>query len=122
MKKYKLFAILLIATFVLCACSDDSGSKVREVKGVAHMDNQWTYINLELGKTVGYSSFGDEKQDAQWAERMDWDIAICGKYIRTNGGTSGKGNAAIAINPVPYEMAGRSEVEADVDTVEVWED
>ena len=40
----------------------------------------------------------NKEQDAQWASRKDWDIAICGDYIKTNGGTSGNGFAGAQIN------------------------
>lgn len=122
MKTFRLIAILLTALLAFSACQDDNGSKSRYVKGLVNSKQQWTYINLEAGRTVGFSVFGDTIADAQWAERTDWDIAICGEYIRTNGGTSGQGNAAIATTTTPYDLATRTQVYPDVDTIAVWDD
>ena len=52
-------------------------------------------ISLETGSKVGESPLGDAAQDAAWKARTDWDIALCGELIRTNGGTSGNGQGAV---------------------------
>ena len=43
----------------------------------------------------GETPNGDAAQDAAWKARTDWDIALCGELIRTNGGTSGNGQGAV---------------------------
>ena len=43
----------------------------------------------------GETPNGDAAQDAAWKARTDWDIALCGELVRTNGGTSGNGQGAI---------------------------
>ena len=56
---------------------------------------KWIYVSLADGRIVGESLFGDETGDRYWKEKDGWDIAFCGEYIRTNGGSSGEGSAAI---------------------------
>ncbi len=58
-------------------------------------DGKWTYFSVESGEVVGTSAFLAEEEDALWAKRSDWDFAICGDYLKTNGGTSGEGAGAI---------------------------
>lgn len=67
--------------------------KTLSVEGLS--DDQWVYISLETGNKVGTSPLGDAAQDAAWKARTDWDIALCGELVRTNGGTSGNGQGAI---------------------------
>ena len=43
-------------------------------------------------------------KDEEWKNRTDWDIAICGKYVRTNSGTSGNGQGGlIKVEGMSYE-------------------
>ena len=51
----------------------------------------WTYFSFETGNIVGTGMLDNDKDDAIWAKRTDWDFAICGDMIKTNSGTSGKG-------------------------------
>ena len=67
--------------------------KTLSVEGLS--DDQWVYISLETGRKIGTSPLGDAAQDATWKARTDWDIALCGELIRTNGGTSGDGQGAV---------------------------
>lgn len=55
----------------------------------------WTYFNLHKNLPVGTSTFGDTHLDSVWAQRTDWDFALCGPYIRTNSGTSGIGKGGL---------------------------
>lgn len=102
--KHKLLLLALAGCAILAGCasdgSDDKGPapepaqvKTRSVEGLS--DDQWVYISLETGKTVGTSPLGDAAQDAVWKARTDWDVALCGELIRTNGGTSGNGQGSI---------------------------
>lgn len=61
-------------------------------------DDNWTYWSFSESKVLGTSVFGSSEEDALWAGRDDWDIAICGDLIRTNGGTSGIGKGGIQRN------------------------
>lgn len=97
--------IFRAAFAVLCLASCQSGKKGQSVLPNVHEDvgivlsgldaEHWTYFSLETGETVGRSAFLDETEDAAWAARTDWDIAICGDYLKTNGGTSGQGLGGI---------------------------
>jgi len=61
-------------------------------------DEYWTYFSFAKGETVGCSDYCDAEQDALWAERSDWDFAICGNKIKTNSGDSGKGMGGVQRN------------------------
>jgi hypothetical protein len=99
MKKI-LYIVLLAAMLMLSvSCIDDRNKAPELVSGEVEFISQhgrWTYISLETGQVVGTGILGDEKSDAEWAMRDDWDIAICDSLIRTNGGTSGKGYGAFS--------------------------
>ena len=95
----RFLKIILCATLLLtmASCIDDRKKEPVLVSGEVEFISQhgrWTYISLETGKVVGTGFLGDEKSDAEWALRDDWDIAICDSLIRTNGGTSGPGEGA----------------------------
>ncbi len=88
----------------LGACSQDNSNtpdtpaepaRVENLTIEGLNDQTWVYVSLEQGKVVGSSPLGDEEQDAAWKARTDWDFALCGELIRTNGGTSGTGNGGI---------------------------
>ena len=66
-------------------------------------NGHWTYYSIEEGKTVGTSVFGDSIADREWAARKDWDIAISGDLLRTNGGASGSGEGAIQMVSGDYD-------------------
>ncbi len=96
-----LFAILSLMVLV-SACSSDSPESGGVKKGkenvatpIANDNSKWTYYSLENNKLVGTSNFSDSIADKQWAARDDWDIAVCGDLIRTNGGDSGAGQGGI---------------------------
>ena len=88
------FALLLFS-----ACQPNrQENKTEEVVLNGLSDTEWSYFSFESGTVVGRSELNNKEQDAQWASRKDWDIAICGDYIKTNGGTSGNGFAGAQIN------------------------
>ncbi|HIT46864.1 MAG TPA: HmuY family protein [Candidatus Cryptobacteroides merdipullorum] len=76
----------------------DSGAEGIVVEGLS--DDRWTYFSFSESKVVGTSEFGSGEEDALWAGRDDWDIAICGEFLRTNSGTSGIGNGGIQRNTI----------------------
>ena len=47
----------------------------------------WNYFSLSKGETLGT---GEENaaDNAAWAARTDWDLAVCRYNVRTNSGTS----------------------------------
>lgn len=76
----------------------DSGAEGIVVEGLS--DDRWTYFSFSESKVVGTSEFGSGEEDSLWAGRDDWDIAICGEFLRTNSGTSGIGNGGIQRNTI----------------------
>lgn len=61
-------------------------------------DSLWTYFSFSKGMVVGQSRFGSTEDDAAWFSRTDWDFAVCGDKLRTNGGESGKGFGGVQID------------------------
>lgn len=97
-----------ITLMILCAACVRESSVADEdrVMRIELHDNVWTYISLTEGKVVGTGKLGSEEDDSAWAARQDWDIALCNGAIRTNGGSSGQGQAAIFEVTEPYETVG----------------
>ena len=98
LKYIPVCAIFILALFFVSCAKDDNKNDNDDaveltVDGIN--DTEWTYISLTTGKVIGRSAFGSEKDDADWKARTDWDIAICGEYMRTNSGTSGDGIGGI---------------------------
>lgn len=109
MKKKKILIFLsFLPLFALTACSSDDGGgsishEEKSVTSVSEGTDKWTYYSLEDGKTVGTSKFGDAEEDSKWASRDDWDIAVSGDLIRTNGGNSGSGRGGIVEKTGNYD-------------------
>ena len=82
MKKILLIIALVLS---LAACKNRGGeSKVPNLRDELTIgglsDDKWTYFSFESGEVVGQSTFASEEEDAAWAARKDWDLAICGEY------------------------------------------
>ncbi len=93
-----IYALSLVITAVMAACSSESPSSGIISEGVAiipHVPGHWTYFSLTRGTTVGQCSLRDTVAQAQWKQRTDWDIAICNGMLRTNSGASGIGQGGI---------------------------
>ena len=89
--KHSILLLAMTGCAILAGCaSDGSGDK-----GPAPEPAQVKTLSVETGSKVGESPLGDAAQDAAWKARTDWDIALCGELIRTNGGTSGNGQGAV---------------------------
>lgn len=104
MRKASILLSIISLAALASACSGDSpgGDPDRIGKGketvaapLQNSDGTWTYYSLEQNRQVGTSAFGDSIADGQWAARTDWDIAVCGDLLRTNGGASGSGQGGI---------------------------
>ena len=124
-KRNNLFFATLLA-ISLTACSTNNGgespSSNERVMHVQLQPNTWTYISLDKGATVGTSNLGDIEADKSWHDRTDWDVALCNGAIRTNGGTSGKGQGAIMSTPQNFDnvdQAAITSLHADADTVTI---
>lgn len=97
-----LYCAIAVSALFASACSSDSPEPGGIKKGkenvaapIANSNAKWTYYSLESNRLVGTSNFSDSVADRQWASRNDWDIAVCGDLIRTNGGSSGIGQGGI---------------------------
>lgn len=99
MKKIILIAIISLSAFS-CVSKKDSPERILEKEiTLSGLDSgHWTYFNIEDGSVTGTSTFLSTEEDKVWAARSDWDFAICGDYIKTNGGTSGNGNGGLLKN------------------------
>ncbi len=98
MKTYRIVLFPLIAAVLCCGCGRGGGHEpavAAEVTISGLEEGRWVYFSVRDGSTVGSSTFLSESEDAEWAERRDWDFAICGDLLKTNGGTSGKGAGGI---------------------------
>lgn len=95
----KKILYILTALVLAGACGDGKSEGTPLLQGEVTLNglsaDKWTYFSLETGSVVGQSTFADEQEDASWAARTDWDLAICGDRLKTNGGTSGKGLGGI---------------------------
>jgi len=111
MKNNIIFLLLALLVLFITSCSNESGVSSEEpTTGPLQLgkvsSSQWTYVSLDGNKVVGYSLFGSAAEDSLWYKRTDWDIALCGRYLRTNSGTSGmgKGGAAKVIGQTYEEI------------------
>lgn len=96
MRSRLLFAIFL-GSVIISSCSRDNEE---ETKDIIPIDNSKNIIDLdasEMGKWVYFSFTKDEVVDISTPETdLSWDIAFSRYHIKTNGGTSGKGNGEVA--------------------------
>lgn len=86
---------MLSAALLPVSCVHTPAPAIQGTVEISTSDSTWTYYSLESGKEVGTSKLLDASADAAWAVRKDWDIAVCGDLLRTNGGLSGSAGAAI---------------------------
>lgn len=100
MKHLQLFcaALLTLALVSSCKKDDEKISPNTEYTLDASSKEVWVYYSLRNAATVGTSDT-TRASASEWAERMDWDIAISTFNMRTNSGTSGKGNGGVHICP-----------------------
>lgn len=94
--RYIILSAALLLTLFSCVGGKQAPEVVSGEVEFLSQHGRWTYISLESGEVVGTSFLGDEGADEAWAQRDDWDIAVCDSLIRTNGGTSGFGNGAVS--------------------------
>lgn len=128
MRKMRIFFYLLCVLLTATACSDDDGkapSTVRGAQTVAMKEDCWTYMSLETGEILGTAAMDDSAAEHAWSERTDWDIAFCGTMIRTNSGTSGRGNGGSTVSSQPFDLVTEAptapeQYAVDSDTVAVW--
>jgi len=124
MKKFRLFIAIAAAVVLLVSCRGGAGHRPNvsaEITIEGLSADRWTYFSLETGAVVGTSKYLDDAEDAEWAGRSDWDFAICGDYLKTNSGTSGKGAGGVQQNKTDAFMQIMEAPESGylVDTVRV---
>lgn len=99
-------SILLICAAMLVslvACTKDNGKETAGETEEASIDatskTTWVYYSLSQAKTVGTGE-ENETDNAAWAARTDWDLAICRYNVRTNSGkassTGAKGGVYVS--------------------------
>lgn len=123
--KHSLYYSSIIAITMLsasCATEKELQAPYADSRLVINLSGNdiWTYISLTDRKIVGTSAFGSENGDKKWQGRLDWDIAICDKHLRTNSETSGNGKGGILkFEGAAYEAIKSSIPNADfaVDTL-----
>lgn len=92
-----LYAGLCALTATTCSSEEETvtASADNYLNVTSLTGNQWHYISLASGRVVGTSPLGSVQEDSAWAQRLDWDLALCGSLIRTNSGTSGQGRGGL---------------------------
>ena len=101
MNKRVLYLFAILCALSLASCRDNKTEDREPVPVTRQLTltlepGKWIYYNISDSMVMGKSDIGDAGQDAEWAERIDWDIALSESGIRTNSGTSGRGNGGIA--------------------------
>ena len=104
MNKRVIIPLLITVSFLLVLIScRESGQNEQEPIPVSNRitltlePGKWIYYRIQDSTLVGRSDIGDEVQDLEWRERMDWDIALSESGLRTNSGTPGRGNGGFAV-------------------------
>lgn len=93
MKTTNLFSalmMLILLGFTSCSKDDPAPALSADTKE-AYIDatskTTWHYFSLAENKIVGTGE-EDKTDNAKWAERKDWDIAINRYMVRTNSGAA----------------------------------
>ena len=98
---YTILSVLLASiTFISCRDKVKHESEPVPVKRELTLTlepGKWIYYNISDSTVMGTSDIGDTEQDAEWHDRNDWDISLSELGIRTNSGTSGRGNGGLAV-------------------------
>lgn len=102
MKGLKIQLIALLALLLPLGCVEYDAlpfeGKVlpRRSGYINEVTNDWIYYNLRTGEIFNGKKVNQHIKEGEQKERLDWDLAFCGFTLRTNGGTSGKGQGAAA--------------------------
>jgi hypothetical protein len=95
MRRFFIAVMAIGAMVVLSGCSKDespkqptAGIQVRNLDAASNDERIWTYFSFATGKVVSPTGAVEESKE--------WDIAFHRFNIKTNSGTSGKGNVAVA--------------------------
>ena len=96
----KQLARLACLSLLAAACSAEhplatGGPAADRMAVIPNVKGRWTYFSMVTHTVVGTCAVTDTLAQQAYAARTDWDIALCGELIRTNGGTSGNGQGAV---------------------------
>ena len=101
MNSNKLISFLLLLLVFTSSCKDkDADSELQLFNNeliITLEPGKWVYYSISDSIVRGKSDIGSEEQDLEWKDRLDWDIALSEYGIRTNSGTSGRGNGGLSI-------------------------
>lgn len=101
MNSNKLISFLLLLLVLTSSCKDkDADSELLLFNNeliITLEPGKWVYYSISDSIVRGKSDIGSEEQDLEWKDRLDWDIALSEYGIRTNSGTSGRGNGGLSI-------------------------
>jgi len=101
-KKIIYIALSVLFSVALASCKDRKEHEhepvpVKQELTLTLEPGKWIYYSISDSMVVGRSDIGDVEQDQEWAAQTNWDIALSESGIRTNSGTSGRGNGGLAI-------------------------
>ncbi|MBQ7163113.1 MAG: HmuY family protein [Bacteroidales bacterium] len=82
-----LAATLTVLAFAACQRAENQEQETNEAYIDATSKTTWTYFSLSKGTVVGTGEENDT-DNALWAARGDWDLAVCRYNVRTNSGAS----------------------------------
>lgn len=98
MKRFLIAVMAIGAMVVLSGCSKDDSPKppavpaeaiqIKNLDAASNDERVWTYFSFATGKVVSPTGAVEESKE--------WDIAFHRFNIKTNSGTSGKGNVGVA--------------------------
>ncbi|MBO4560841.1 MAG: HmuY family protein [Bacteroidaceae bacterium] len=101
MNKKIIYILSLLVSVTLFSCRDKHEERepvpVKRELTLTLEPGKWIYYNISDSSVIGTSDIGDNVQDAEWGARMDWDIALSESGLRTNSGTSGRGNGGLVL-------------------------
>lgn len=91
MKKIVL-SFLTLSIVLLSSCNKNDENEVNPsqsntIEVDATSSATWQYVSLAEKKVIG-SGKESEEDNASWAKRKDWDLAICRFMVRSNSGLS----------------------------------
>lgn len=89
----KIIVLAILAAMCLTSCQKDEKTTDHHDMSIdATSGATWHYYSFAKNAVIG-SGEENETDNAAWAKRSDWDIAVCRYKIRTNSGTSTTTNA-----------------------------
>jgi len=97
-----LYLIAVLLPLTLFSCRDNTKGErepvpVKRELTLTLEPGKWIYYSIADSTVKGKSDIGDTVQDTEWGGRSDWDIALSEAGLRTNSGTSGRGNGGVTL-------------------------